>query len=72
MLFAKYNSGFPASEVMSICLFAGLAGYFALRYDDDGEVCYAADESDSPTLSGVDVGERWRMAFEAIFYTSIG
>ena len=72
MLFVKYNSGMPTQEVFTICVSAALSGYFALRYDEDGESCFANDDSNALAFDGLDVGERWRTIFEALFYTNVG
>ena len=54
---------------------ACLYGYFALRLDDDPEVCLASPDSDvvlvAPSSSSVDVGEIFRYCFDRFFYLTL-
>ena len=53
-------------------------GYFALRYDDDPEVCYAANgkyvrisESKIAGSTITNVGDRFRICFQIFFFVCL-
>ena len=76
MIFAHYKERVPASQMLALVCLTGIAGFFALRIDSDPESCLATDESDSLFVKGsevkyTDVGAKFRLVFELIFYSSI-
>ena len=64
MKFAKNNNFVPKSEIRMLCGFGVLASYFALKFDNDGDHCFANSESNTPIIShDVDVGFMLRTGF---------
>ena len=72
MLYVEYNSGYPSGMMLYTVVWAILFGYFALGYDSDPDSCMATTENDvkvgSDHPNEVDVGAKFRMSFEIIFY----
>lgn len=76
-MFVHYNSEYPANELLILIVYTLAAAFFALRIDTDPEECLAIDVSDTIFVKGAsedkyfDVGYRYRMVFEIIFFTNL-
>ena len=65
--------------MINFIIWAIVYGYFALRYDDDPEVCYASSGkdfriSDNKVNTGiaiVNVGDRFRICFQIFFFVCL-
>ena len=67
-----------AIALASYAVWTAIYGWFALRFDDDPETCFASPTSDqrirnsnSATENDTDVGQRFRICFMVLFYTSL-
>ena len=76
------NHQFDDFQLVAIvygAFWAIIFGFYALRYDDDPEVCLASDESDFRIIQSdttdsstyEDVGMRFRLVFSVSFYAAL-
>ena len=74
MLSVDYNREYPMGSIIVNIFWGIVLGYFALRFDNDPEVCMATDENDIKFKKGniedkyIDVGEEFRWFFEIAFF----
>ena len=68
----------PAYALVNFIIWGIVYGYFALRYDDDPEVCYAANgkyvrisESKLAGSTITNVGDRFRICFQIFFFVCL-
>ena len=65
----------PAPVIVFYIIWACLYGYFALRFDDDPEVCIASPDSNQILATqppdSEDIGEKFRYCFDRFFYLTL-
>ena len=76
LLFVEYNERIPSSVIACFVIFGLMFATYALRLDDDPEVCYASYESDAIWLNGPktdfqEVGQSFRNIFVLCFGCSV-